>query len=125
MATLTLTFTPASPAPVNGYVVRYRIKDSGGSYTTVNPNPTGSPVIITGLLAGTEYEGDLGADCGYGFSGILTFSTCTCASGFTKDPKFERCYKLETESPTTTHSNWCLALSNDHAYTSLFTRIYN
>src|SRR5665647_3392049 len=122
MATLTLTFTPASPAPANGYVVRYRIKGSLGAYTTVNPNPTGSPVIITGLLAGTEYEGDLGADCGYGFSGILTFSTCTCPPGFTKDPKFDRCYKTEPPiAATETHSNACLALSTNAVYTSVFT----
>lgn len=62
MATLTLNFTPPSPAPANGYLVSYR-KAGDSSYTQVTPNPTSSPVIVTGLDGTSAYEGFIKSLC--------------------------------------------------------------
>lgn len=65
MATLTINFTPASPIPTAGYRVIYWPTGNPGAAVTVTPNPTSSPVVITGL-AGTDYTGTIEADCGGG-----------------------------------------------------------
>jgi hypothetical protein len=59
---ITINFTPASPAPAAGYVVRYRPVGTT-VYTTVTPNPTASPVKIS-VEGGLDYEGDIKSDCG-------------------------------------------------------------
>lgn len=88
MANLTISFTPASPAPANGYLVQYRIAGTFGAYTVVSPNPTNSPVIIAGLSPGTEYEGIIQADCGGSNLGDNRyFLTCTCPVGYVKSSK--------------------------------------
>ena len=64
MPTLTISFTPASPAPANGYIVQYR-PVGRAYYTTVTPNPKTSPVLIE--VPGKEsYEGMIASDCGFG-----------------------------------------------------------
>jgi hypothetical protein len=74
MATITITFTPASPAPADGYVVKYR-EAGGGAYTDVLPNPTSSPVLITGLDDTKAYEGYIQSMCDDGFfSDPVSFS---------------------------------------------------
>lgn len=62
MATLTIDFTVPIPAPVNGFIVKYRPVGTT-TYTTVFPNPTASPIIVT-VPAGTAYEGTIKSDCG-------------------------------------------------------------
>jgi hypothetical protein len=64
MATLRINFTPASPAPANGYVVRYRPVGTT-VYTTLSPNPTSSPVTID-VAENLEYEGYITASCAGG-----------------------------------------------------------
>lgn len=76
MATLTINFTPASPAPLNGYNVQYRAFGAS-SYTTLTPNPTSSPVTIPGLADGTSYEGIIKSDCGDGLFSSETPFTVT------------------------------------------------
>lgn len=68
MATLTVSFTEVLPAPASGYIVKYREAGSG-SYTQVSPNPTASPVTITGLDGTKAYEGFIQSACE---SGIMS-----------------------------------------------------
>lgn len=100
MATLTISFTLQSPAPINGYRVRYRLKGSTGAYTQVIPNVFSSPVTITGLN-NAEYEGIVDADCGGGtFSSPSAFSTCTCPTGFTMNVDNTYCYNQSVVAAT-------------------------
>jgi hypothetical protein len=69
-----LTFT--APAGATDYTVTYT--PQGGSATTVNPNPTASPVALTGLTAGTTYTVDVVTNCGGGTTSMAastSFST--------------------------------------------------
>jgi len=91
--TLTITFAAASPAPQGGYRVTYWPTNSPSSATVITPNPTSSPVVVTGLN-GTSYSGTVEASCGggnystptsftgvAGSSGSATLSTGTLCSG--------------------------------------------
>ena len=102
MATLTINFTPPSPVPFNGYIVKYRVKGSGGSYTQVSPNPTSSPVTITGLTASTNYEGSVQSDCSGIMSTVVTFVTgkCFCASGYSANVDDSLCVKVTSTAAT-------------------------
>jgi hypothetical protein len=62
MATLTISFTPPSPAPANGFLVKYR-KAGDSIYTQVTPNPTSSPVVISGVDGTSAYEGFIQSLC--------------------------------------------------------------
>jgi hypothetical protein len=74
MPTLTITFTPASPTPANGYRVKYWPTSNPTNITTVSPNPTSSPITITGL-AQNSYSGTVEAACGGGnYSSVTSFS---------------------------------------------------
>lgn len=86
MATLTINFT-SNNNPTNGYIVKYR-QVGTSQYTTVSPNPTGSPVLITGLGAGMSYEGTIQADCGNGQYGVTGTFNAAVAAKFTmaRDP---------------------------------------
>lgn len=84
--TLTISFTPANPAPSNGYRVRYWATSSPDIVTTVSPNPTSSPVTISGL-AQNSYSGTVEADCGGGsYSSVSSFGANlggSCVTGTT------------------------------------------
>lgn len=72
MATLRVTFAAASPAPANGYLIRYRKAGSADPYSTVNTLT--SPVDIT-VADGFSYEGTISSDCGGGvFSTSVSFA---------------------------------------------------
>jgi hypothetical protein len=74
MASLTIAFTPPSPAPSNGYRVKYR-KVGTTSWNTVSPYPTSSPVIITGLENGVSYETTIESSCDAGvFSPLIAIT---------------------------------------------------
>jgi len=78
--TLTITFTAASPAPANGYRVRYWNTNTPGTINTVSPNPTSSPVSVSGLIAGC-YSGTIEASCGGAqFSSVVSFNACSAAT---------------------------------------------
>lgn len=74
MANLTISFTPVSPAPTNGYRVKYWNVNTPGNIITVTPNPTSSPVSIIGVDA-ASYAGTIESACGGGnFSAPENFS---------------------------------------------------
>lgn len=76
MATANIEFTPSGSAP-NGYRVRYRKIGTTGSYTTVSPNPSTSPAVISSFST-VGIEGDISADCGSGlYSAVANFSAMT------------------------------------------------
>ena len=72
-----VSFTPGSGN--TSFVVTYT--PSGGSTTTVSPNPTASPVALTGLTGGTAYTVTVQGVCisGAGTAQATTFTTLTCA----------------------------------------------
>jgi hypothetical protein len=81
MATLTVTFPAITPTPQAGYKVVYWPTDSPSNSTVVTPNPTASPVVITGLT-GTSYSGTVQASCGGGnFSTPVSFTGTAVSSG--------------------------------------------
>ena len=65
MATLTISFTVAIPAPTLGYRIKYR-KVGDLLYTTLS-SVMSSPVIITGADSGFDYEGTIESECSSGF----------------------------------------------------------
>lgn len=77
--TLTINFVEVSPSPQGGYRVTYWPTTSPSNTTVVTPNPTSSPVIITGLT-GTSYSGSIEAVCGG--SVFSTPTLFTAAAGF-------------------------------------------
>ena len=60
---LTLNWTAPSPAPANGYRVKYWPTSNPSAITTVTPNVSGTTYTITGL-SGTSYAGTVEAHCG-------------------------------------------------------------
>jgi hypothetical protein len=62
MASITINFTPSSPAPALGYKVLYKqVGTDAGSYNSVNA--TASPVVISGLPDGKSWHGTVQAIC--------------------------------------------------------------
>jgi hypothetical protein len=84
MATLRITFAAASPAPSNGYLIRYRKAGSADTYSTVSTGV--SPTDIT-VPDGFSYEGFISSDCGGG-----VFSTSV---SFTAALSLDACYVYE------------------------------
>lgn len=79
--TLTITFAETNPDPQGGYRVTYWPTSSPASAIVVTPNPTSSPVVITGLN-GTSYSGTVEAACGGGnYSTPASFTGTAGASG--------------------------------------------
>ncbi len=74
MKTLTINFVTSPSAPTYGYKVKYRALGDE-DYIIVSPNPTTSPIIITGLADSTTYEGTIMAMCTpYGGSNEVAFT---------------------------------------------------
>ena len=104
--TLSISFTPPSPVPADGYRVKYRPFGSSGAYTTVMPFPTASPVLIAGLDGSIlQWEGTIESDCDGTFSTIATFSTdtfCNCTSGYSPNEFDTSCEKITRVAATST-----------------------
>lgn len=82
MPNLTISFTPASPAPALGYRVRYWNVNTPGTVITVSPNPSGSPVVIPGVDAGC-YSGTVESACSGGvFSSPVSFTNACSPSSY-------------------------------------------
>lgn len=110
---LTISFTPPSPAPANGYIVKYRPYGSGGAYTQVMPNPTSSPVTISGLDDSVnQWEGTIESDCDGMLSTVATFVSetyCQCSPGFTANEFDTSCEKVTRVPATSTGGGTRLA----------------
>lgn len=77
--TLTINFAETTPDPQGGYRVTYWPTNSPASAIVVTPNPTSSPVVITGLY-GTSYSGSVEAVCGGGVYSTPTLFTAAAGS---------------------------------------------
>lgn len=71
---ITIEFVPCEPAPVNGYLVKYRPFGSLEDYRVLTPNQTESPIVIVDNNdpAGESYEGTIQGDCGGGVFGVAS-----------------------------------------------------
>lgn len=69
---VTVCFKPCEPTPANGYVVKYRLADSGAALRTWPVNFFSSPaqLLITEDPDGLQYEGYIYGDCGDGQLGV-------------------------------------------------------
>lgn len=85
MGKIQINFTAPSPAPANGYRVRYK-KTTDSSYLTVVPNPTSSPVLISGVENGVSYNVSIEADCGSENYSTVVTSTAAPTKTFTSCP---------------------------------------
>lgn len=71
---LVLNFTPPSPAPANGYRVKWRVVGTT-QYTTASGSFTSSPITLTGIPACENIEGTIESSCSVSsFSAPATFS---------------------------------------------------
>ena len=77
--TLTINFAETTPDPQGGYRVTYWPTSTPANATVVTPNPTSSPVTITGLN-GTSYSGSVEAACGGGVFSTPALFTATAGS---------------------------------------------
>jgi hypothetical protein len=81
MASLTLTWTAASPAPANGYRIKYWPTNSPATISTISPNPIASPYTITGLTDNTQYSGTIEASCvGAAYSTAVSWNTISLSN---------------------------------------------
>lgn len=75
MASITLTWTAASPTPANGYRIKYWPTDTPSNISTISPNPIASPYTITGVTDNTNYTGTIEASCeGAAYSTAVSWS---------------------------------------------------
>jgi hypothetical protein len=120
-------FTPAT-VPADGWFVSYKILGDPGSYTTVGPFFTLPIEIDTTDPGGTLYEGYIIRDCGTLESAQYFWQTpCDCGNagvGYVVSPGGDQCELNETTPPTITNSGYCLATSQNAAYTNYESRIY-
>lgn len=100
--TLTVSFTPPSPVPANGYRLNYRPIGSVDPYTTYT-DPLATTSISVTLLDGaiTGYEGTVEAVCGPGYySTVVSFTSnvfCQCPPGFTAVGTNDNCQQVISE----------------------------
>lgn len=101
--TLTISFTPPTPAPASGYRVNYRSVALGGAYTTVDDVPgSGGTIVLSGLDPTViAWEGTIEAKCAPGYySVVASFNSnnfCNCPAGFTAVGTNDNCQKVSTE----------------------------
>ena len=79
LKTLQISFTPPSPAPTNGYRIKWRVVGTSTYTTAVGPFTT-SPAVLTNIPACENIEGTVEAVCGSTYSSVATFSATKQAS---------------------------------------------
>lgn len=126
MVEITLDNIVPSTPPSDGWVVKYRIKGSGGAYTTAS-YLTFPIVITTTDPAGTLYEGTIQTDCEGVLGDAVDWTTpCDCTeAGYNPAASGEECEMIESISPTVAHSGYCLAACVKSDASLNGTRIYN
>ena len=111
--TLTINFTPASPVPSSGYLVRYWATATPGTILTTTV--TSSPAVITGLSA-YEYSGTIESVCSFGNSNRISFHNLLCNIVF----------NLNTVSPTNSGgTNGTATISNITGGSGTYTYSWN
>lgn len=118
--------TPAT-VPGDGWLVGYKILGSPGAYTLAGPFMSMPITIPTADPVGTLYEGYITRDCGDLTSTDFFWQTpCNCVgAGFSPAPSGLECQNVVTTAPTVTSSGFCLAISQNAAYSNDGGRVYN
>lgn len=117
MNQITVNFDTCSPAPVNGYNILWRQKNSALAYMNAG-NFASSPAVFTDDSAypnGTEFEGYVRSDCGTSFGAPVYWTTnqdCSSCNTFisqiTADPRYVDLgeFILHTECATSVSLRW-------------------
>ena len=123
MPNLTISFTPVSPAPANGYRVKYWNVNTPGTVITVSPNVSGSPAVISGVSEGC-YAGTVEAACtGSQFSSPVSFNACSslsCVTGTTS--AVANCATGQTSTFTLASGNSVAVAMSGYFYSGTGTR---
>ena len=114
--------------PGDGWIVGYKILGDPGAYTVVGPF-VALPIEIDTLdPGGTLYEGYIIRDCGDLESAQFFWQTpCDCTNagvGYVVSPGGDQCELIEDAPADVTNSGYCLATSQDGAYSNYCSRIY-
>jgi hypothetical protein len=128
--TLTLDNIVPATVPAFGWQVNYKILGDPGPYTSVGPFMA-QPIVINTLdPAGTLYEGFIVRKCddeGGESTQYFWETPCDCANagvGYEVSPGGDQCQLVEEEAPTISNPGYCLATSQNGAYTNYCSRIY-
>ena len=90
---LSVSFTAASPAPANGYIIKWK-KASESIYTTLpGANPTSSPVTIYNVPACEDINVIVQSSCG---GGLVSSEVSTVATGLNYGLKCDCSYEGNT-----------------------------
>lgn len=126
---LTLNNPVPAAVPADGWIVGYKILGDPGAYTVAGPFLSMPINIPTADPVGTLYEGYIQRDCGALTSTFLFWETpCDCANagvGYVVSPAGDQCQLVEEQPADVTNSGYCLAASQNGAYTNYSSRIYN
>ena len=125
---ITLDNIVPATVPADGWFVGYKILGDPGAYTVVGPF-VALPIEIDTLdPGGTLYEGYIIRDCGDLESAQYFWQTpCDCTNagvGYVVSPGGDQCELNEEEEPTITNPGYCLATSQNGAYSNYCSRIY-
>lgn len=125
---LTLNNPTPATVPGDGWIVGYKILGSGGPYTVAGPFMSMPININTADPVGTLYEGYIVRDCGALESAQFFWQTpCNCTNagpGYVEAPSGLECQLTDEVEPDITNSGYCLATSQNTAYTNYCSRIY-
>lgn len=128
MVRVTLSAPTPGTTPADGWRIEYRIKGSTGAYITATGSPFSAFPIVFNVAdpAGTLYEGHIWRDCGALESTKYNWVTpCVCTgAGYSVDSDGQGCTKTTTIAATVTFSNFCLAKSQNAAYSTFGARVY-
>lgn len=61
---LSIFFSNLEVKPLNGFRLRYRIKESSGAFLDAPGRFKNSPAVVVGLIPGVTYEWEFAGDCG-------------------------------------------------------------
>ena len=75
-----IEFTEPDIKPKNGYRVQYRIIGAS-DYTTLSPNPKGSPIIIPSVASCLNVEGTIETDNDSGYGSPISFVAASGTEG--------------------------------------------